>query len=111
MTGQRSLIFHISYPEIEVGIQPRHRFMSAYEQKVEQPADPKYQYILFAAEPYETIGFKIPCNPIDKSEGKFITDWDRDTTTFKLQLHFQEQNDAMMIPPPPAPPKSDAYTD
>jgi splicing factor 3A subunit 2 len=111
MSGQRSLIFHISYPEIEVGIQPRHRFMSAYEQKVEQPADPKYQYILFAAEPYETIGFKIPCNPIDKSEGKFITDWDRDNTTFKLQLHFQEQNDAMMIPPPPAPPKSDAYTD
>ena len=31
-TAQRSLLFEISYPEIEEGMQPRHRFMSAYEQ-------------------------------------------------------------------------------
>ena len=33
--------------------------MSSYEQKVEQP-DMQYQYLLFAAEPYETIAFKAP---------------------------------------------------
>lgn len=58
-TGQRSLLFLIDYPEIEEGLQPRHRFMSAYEQKVE-PVDKKFQYILVAAEPYETIAFKVP---------------------------------------------------
>ena len=32
--------------------------MSAYEQRVEPP-DKKWQYLLFAAEPYETISFKV----------------------------------------------------
>ena len=32
--------------------------MSAYEQKMEPP-DRKWQYLLFAAEPYETISFKV----------------------------------------------------
>ncbi len=32
--------------------------MSAYEQRVEPP-DKKWQYLLFAAEPYETIAFKV----------------------------------------------------
>jgi len=58
-TRQRSLTFEIDYPEVEQDTQPRSRFMSAYEQKVE-PADKNYQYILFACDPYETIAFKIP---------------------------------------------------
>merc|ERR1711865_1246189 len=33
-TNQRSLIFQVDYPEIEDGLQPRHRFMSAYEQTI-----------------------------------------------------------------------------
>lgn len=37
---------------------PRHRFMSAYEQRIEPP-DKTWQYLLFAAEPYETISFKV----------------------------------------------------
>jgi len=32
--------------------------MSAYEQKMEPP-DKRWQYLLFAAEPYETIAFKV----------------------------------------------------
>jgi hypothetical protein len=54
------LCFHSSVllTEIAEGIAPRHRFMSAYEQKVEPP-DRKWQYLLFAAEPYETIAFKV----------------------------------------------------
>jgi len=57
-TGQQSLLFQVDYPEIVEGIQPRHRFMSAYEQHVEPP-DRTWQYLLFAAEPYETISFKV----------------------------------------------------
>jgi len=48
----------IDYPEIAEGIRPRHRFMSAYEQHIEPP-DRQWQYLLFAAEPYETIAFKV----------------------------------------------------
>jgi splicing factor 3A subunit 2 len=51
-TAQLSLLFQIDYPEIEEGLQPRHRFMSSYEQRVENP-DKNYQYLLFAAAPYE----------------------------------------------------------
>lgn len=51
--------FHqIDYPEIAEGIGPRHRFMSAYEQRIEPP-DRRWQYLLMAAEPYETIAFKV----------------------------------------------------
>ena len=51
-------VLQIDYPEIVDGLAPRHRFMSAYEQKIEPP-DRKWQYLLFAAEPYETISFKV----------------------------------------------------
>ena len=50
--------FKIDYPEIADGLTPRHRFMSAYEQRIEPP-DKTWQYLLFAAEPYETVSFKV----------------------------------------------------
>ncbi|KAL6047624.1 CWF complex protein sap62 [Balamuthia mandrillaris] len=91
-TGQKSLIFEIKYPEIAEGMQPRHRFMSAYEQKVELP-NPKFQYLLFAAQPYETIAFKIPSWEIDRGgagkDSKIYTNWDRDSLTFTLQFHYK----------------------
>merc|ERR1712227_1106197 len=83
--GQQSLLFEIDYPEIAEGIVPRHRFMSAYEQKVEPP-DRKWQYLLFAAEPYETIAFKVPSREVDKSENRFWTHWNRETKEFFLQF-------------------------
>lgn len=90
MTRQFSLLFQIRYPEITEGLQPRHRFMSAFEQKKEKP-DRKYQYLLFAAEPYETVAFKIPNLPIDKNEGKFYTNWDKNSLSFTLQLYFENR--------------------
>ena len=89
-TRQRSLTFEVDYPEAEEGIQPRHRFMSAYEQKVETP-DKNYQYLLFACDPYETIAFKIPNHAIDKSENRFFTNWDENGKKFVLQLFFVER--------------------
>ncbi|KAI0564861.1 Pre-mRNA-splicing factor SF3a complex subunit 2 (Prp11) [Gracilaria domingensis] len=88
-TGQLSLLFQVRYPQIADGLQPRHRFMSAFEQKTERP-DRRYQYLLFAAEPYETVAFKIPNIPIDKTEGRFYTNWDREGRTFTLQLFFEK---------------------
>nr|WJH19459.1 Splicing factor 3A subunit 2 [Euglena gracilis] len=87
-TGYRTLHFTIHYPEIEDGLQPRHRFMSAYEQKKEAP-DKAFQYLLFAAEPYETIAFKIPNQELDKEPGRFLTSWDEAKQIFTLQLSFK----------------------
>lgn len=99
-TGQQSLLFQIDYPEISDNIIPRHRFMSAYEQKMEPP-DRKWQYLLFAAEPYETIAFKVPSREVEKTEGKFWTHWNRDTKQFFLQFSFRLEAPKMIPPPPP----------
>ena len=61
--------------------------MSAYEQKVETP-DKNFQFLLFACDPYETIAFKIPNQPVDKREGKFHTNWDAKNKKFVLTLFF-----------------------
>lgn len=61
------MLFNVEYPEIVEGLQPRYRFMSAYEQRKEAP-DKDWQYLLFAAEPYETIAFKIPNWDVDKDQ-------------------------------------------
>ncbi|KAI4837004.1 putative splicing factor 3a subunit 2, partial [Aureobasidium sp. EXF-8845] len=53
LTRQLGLLFQLQYPEISQDVQPRVRFMSAFEQKVEEP-DKQFQYLLVAAEPYET---------------------------------------------------------
>merc|ERR1719367_1664372 len=108
-SGQQSLMFEIDYPEIAEGVVPRHRFMSAYEQKIEPP-DKKWQYLLFAAEPYETIAFKIPSREVDKSENKFWSLWNKDTKEFFLQFAFRPTDSQRgrgppgFMPPPPRPP-------
>ncbi|GAM22345.1 hypothetical protein SAMD00019534_055200, partial [Acytostelium subglobosum LB1] len=93
-TGQLSLLFQIDYPEIEPGVQPRYQFMSSFVQKIEVP-NRDVQYLLFAAEPYETIAFKIPNKKIDRTtgpDGKFFTHWDRQRLSFTVQLYFEESH-------------------
>ena len=118
-TRQRSLLFQLDYPEAESGTKPRHRFMSAYEQKVEA-WDKRYQYILFACEPYETVAFKVPNVDVDKAgRDKFFTNWDPDVKTFTCQLTFRRVDASggaprggvpppprmlSNLPPPPPPP-------
>lgn len=62
--------------------------MSAFEQRIEPP-DRNFQYLLFAAEPYETISFKLPNKEVDRTEGKLWTRWDPDRKAFFLQFHFR----------------------
>ncbi|XP_072297417.1 splicing factor 3A subunit 2 [Eucyclogobius newberryi] len=99
-TGQQSLLFQIDYPEIAEGIGPRHRFMSAYEQRIEPP-DRRWQYLLMAAEPYETISFKVPSREIDKAENRFWTHWNKETKQFFLQFHFKMEKPILQSGPPP----------
>ncbi|CAF1096585.1 unnamed protein product [Rotaria sordida] len=87
-TKQQSLLFQIDYPEISDNIVPKHRFMSGFEQHIEAP-DRRWQYLLFASEPYETIAFKIPSREVDKSEGKFWTFYNTETKQFFLQFPFK----------------------
>ncbi|KAL6907523.1 hypothetical protein ACP4OV_002562 [Aristida adscensionis] len=98
-TKQHSFLFEIGYPEIEENSKPRHRFMSSYEQKV-QSWDKRYQYLLFAAEPYEIIAFKIPSTEIDKSAEKFFSYWDPDKKEYLLQLYFKSRQPEANKPPP-----------
>ena len=73
--GQKQILFEAEYPQIDPSIKPEHRFMSAYEQKIEVP-DKSFRFLLFAAEPYVTIAFKIPSLELDMSEEKFVESWD-----------------------------------
>jgi splicing factor 3A subunit 2 len=101
--GTRSLLFQIEYPEIEQAGRPRHRFMSAIEQKKE-PTNWQYQYLLFAAEPYETICFKVPNWEVDKAQKDAIfSHWDPDGKVFSLQVPFKGGQRQSLAPPPPPP--------
>ena len=70
--------------------------MSAYEQKVEAPDD-KYQYLLFAADPYETIAFKIPNMEVDYTQGKYFDAWDKDQRKYTLQLFFKDKKSLNVV--------------
>ena len=65
ITRQEGLTFQLQFPEITPGVTPKVRFMSAYEQKVEDPPDKNFQYMLVAAEPYETCAFKLQAREVE----------------------------------------------
>lgn len=87
VTNQQSLLFQIDYPEIAKDVKPLHRFMSAFEQRKETPSR-KWQYLVCAAEPYETIAFKIPSREVDRTEGKFFTVWNDQSRQYFIQIPF-----------------------
>ena len=64
--------------------------MSAFEQKIEAP-DKNFQFILFAGEPYVTVGFKIPNLELDMGEGKFYESWDADRKIYVMLLSFKNE--------------------
>jgi hypothetical protein len=61
--------------------------MSSYEQKI-QPPDKRWQYLLLAAEPYETIAFKIPAREIDRSEDKYWSLWNKESKQVAARFTF-----------------------
>jgi splicing factor 3A subunit 2 len=92
VTRQLGLLFQLQYPEISVDITPRVRFMSAFEQKVEEP-DKAFQYMLVSAEPYETCGFKLQAKEVDRRENRFWTWFDEDNKELWIQVMFKSDRD------------------
>ena len=80
------LNFQLKYPEIATNVKPRYRFMSAFEQKKEMP-DKSLQYLLIAAEPYETVGFRVQVREIQRDS--LWTYWDMDSKTYTIQFLFK----------------------
>ncbi|KAI5293342.1 hypothetical protein KEM52_005631 [Ascosphaera acerosa] len=93
LTRQQGLLFQLQYQEIASDVVPRVRFMSAFEQKVDEPPDKNYQYLLVAAEPYQTCGFKLQAREIDRSEDKYWTWFDRDSKEFFIQILFKTERE------------------
>ncbi|KAF2667938.1 putative splicing factor 3a subunit 2 [Microthyrium microscopicum] len=91
-TRQQGLLFQLQYPEITPGTTPRLRFMSAFEQKVEEP-DKSFQYLLVAAEPYDICGFKLQAREVDKKDGRFWSWFDEDQKEFWIQILFKTERD------------------
>merc|ERR1712194_155327 len=83
----------VNLPEVSKNDRPRYRFMGAHERKVDQPADPQFQYLLVAADPYETIGFKIPAGEleIDRKSPFAYEGWDTTRKVYTLQVVFKER--------------------
>ncbi|KAI9592535.1 hypothetical protein BDF19DRAFT_451480 [Syncephalis fuscata] len=90
VAGQLGLLFQVQYPEIGHEVVPRYRFMSAYEQHQEAP-NKAHQYLLFAAEPYETVAFKIQSRDIDRNEERCWTHWDPDAKQYTFQFFFKRE--------------------
>ncbi|WOO77323.1 Pre-mRNA-splicing factor sap62 [Vanrija pseudolonga] len=91
VTQQLGLLFTVSLPEIKQGERPRRRFMSAFEQKREIP-NRALQYLVIAAEPYETIAFAIPAKDMtDEDEDPETTweHWDPDEKVYSCQFLFK----------------------
>ena len=93
ITRHQGLLFQLQYPEIAVNVVPRVRFMSAYEQKVEDPPDKAYQYLLIAAEPYETCAFKLQAREVDRREERYWTWFDGDSKEFWVQITFKTERE------------------
>ncbi|CAO1633755.1 unnamed protein product [Parajaminaea phylloscopi] len=103
--GRVGLLFQIQYPEIKDGVRPLHRFMSSFEQRVE-PQSRLWQYLVVAAEPYETIAFKLQGRDVERSDEAAVvfsalpgskprnepgtwSHWDPDVKTYTVQVLFR----------------------
>lgn len=102
VTRQLGLLFQLLYPEASASGQgtgtgndgkPRVRFMSAFEQTVDQPPDKDFQYMLVAAEPYETVAFKLQAKEVDRREGRYFEWWDKDRGEFWVGVSFKTERD------------------
>lgn len=68
--------------------------MSAFEQQVETP-DNKYQYLVVAAEPYQTCAFKLQAREIDRRDERYWTWFDEDSKEFWIQVMFKTEREEM----------------
>ncbi|KAH8080638.1 hypothetical protein HD553DRAFT_117027 [Filobasidium floriforme] len=90
-TARLGLLFQVMLPEIKEGERPRKRFMSSFEQRKEV-VNRSIQYLLVAAEPYETIAFAIPSKELvteEEDPDSIWENWDPDSKVFSCQFLFR----------------------
>ncbi|KAF4122530.1 splicing factor 3A subunit 2 [Geosmithia morbida] len=93
VSRQQGLLFQLQYPDaIPGGHPPRWQVMNAFTQRVEDP-DRNYQYLLVAAEPYETVAFKIPARELDKRDDRQFDFWDPDAKEYWIQIMFMTERE------------------
>jgi splicing factor 3A subunit 2 len=93
LTRQHGLLFQLHYQEITPGVAPRVRFMSAFEQKIDDPPDKNFQYLLVAAEPYQTCGFRLQAREVDRRDRRYWTWFDEDSKEFWIQVMFKTERE------------------
>ncbi|OII73179.1 uncharacterized protein cubi_02411 [Cryptosporidium ubiquitum] len=84
-TGTNCVYCKFHFQEILEDHVPGFRIMSCWEQKVEKP-NPKYQYLFVGAEPYNTVGVRIPNTELIKQ--KTQTYWDEERKIYHIQLYL-----------------------
>ncbi|KAH7367091.1 splicing factor 3A subunit 2 [Plectosphaerella cucumerina] len=89
---QQGLLFQLQFPDIAPDVEPKWQVMNAFTQRIEEP-DRNFQYLLVAAEPYETCGFKIPARELDKRDDKQFSFWDPDAKEFWVQVMFMSERE------------------
>jgi splicing factor 3A subunit 2 len=82
-SGSLSVLFELTYDQIRKNTAPKYRIMSTFEQKIEPP-DPRYQFVVFAAQPYTTVAFKIPNMPIIQDQ--IIEEWKPSEHLYTFQV-------------------------
>ncbi|KAF4971857.1 hypothetical protein FZEAL_9737 [Fusarium zealandicum] len=92
VTRQQGLLFQLQYPDATPETTPKWQVMNAFTQHIEEP-DKNFQYLLVAAEPYETVGFKIPARELDKREDKQFAFWDPDAKEYWIQVMFMTERE------------------
>lgn len=92
VTRQEGLLFQLQFPDAAPDAEPKWQVMNAFTQRVEEP-DRAFQYLLVAAEPYETVGFKIPARELDKRGERQFSFWDVDAKEFWVQVMFMTERE------------------
>ncbi|KKA27807.1 hypothetical protein TD95_003930 [Thielaviopsis punctulata] len=87
LTHQYGLLFQLQYPNATAETQPKWQVMNAFTQQVEEP-DKNFQYLVVAAEPYETVAFKIPARELDSKDEHQFAFWDPDSKEYWVQIMF-----------------------
>jgi splicing factor 3A subunit 2 len=90
VTRQLGLMLQLQYPDVGRDVTPRWMVMNAFTQRVEEP-DKNFQYLCVAADPYETVAFKVPARELDRSEGKQFEFWDPDGREYWIQIMFMTE--------------------
>ncbi|KAJ0350769.1 hypothetical protein COL154_010126 [Colletotrichum chrysophilum] len=99
VSRQQGLLFQLQYPDISPDVEPKWQVMNAFTQRVEEP-DKNFQYLLVAAEPYETCAFKIPARELDKRGDKQFSFWDPDAKEYWLQVMFMSEREERYVAAP-----------